>query len=562
MPENHALASQIALKLDGQKVDREVLEMVLEVSVDQHVHLPDMFVLQLNDPGLQILDSGPFDLTKEVDVTAENAEGEEKSLFKGELTALEPNFDQGMTATLTVRGYDKSHRLYRERKTQTFLNIKDSDIAERIANQGGLQTEIDETSAVYEHVFQHNQTDLEFLRARAARIGYQCFVSDEKLHFRKPVAGSAETELTWGDDLLSFSPRMTLAEQVDEVVVKGWDPENKEAITGQAQDGELYPDIQESKNGAAWAGSFGAGKEIIVDQPVISQAEADTLAQARLDELSGAFIEAEGVAFRRPEIRAGQIVKLNALGERLTGEYLVTAATHTFSPRGLETHFSVLGSRNGLLGEQLSARPVERPWPGLVPAVVTNTDDPNGWGRVKVKFPWLDEDAESHWARVIGAGAGPESGLYLVPEVDDEVIVAFEHGDFNRPYVLGGVWNGQHEVPPEAAGAASGEKPLVRTWHSRTGHRLTFFDDADDKAELVTAGGHAVVLDDAGQKVTITSAGGLSITLDDNGAKVVFDSGGDVEVTSSGNMKLQAGANLDLEAGGQVNVKGAVINLN
>jgi uncharacterized protein involved in type VI secretion and phage assembly len=174
----------------------------------------------------------------------------------------------------------------------------------------------------------------------------------------------------------------------------------------------------------------------------------------------------------------------------------------------------------------------------------------------------MTDDAESDWARVVGAGAGPEAGLFVMPEVGDEVVVAFEHGDFSRPFVLGGLWNGQHKPPPEAANAAGGEKPLVRTWHSRTGHLITMYDNADNKVEIMTAGGHKIVLDDAKTKIEITSKGGLTLILDDSSSKITFKGSGEVEVKSSGNMKLEAGGNLDLKASGQVNVKGAMINLN
>jgi len=301
---------------------------------------------------------------------------------------------------------------------------------------------------------------------------------------------------------------------------------------------------------------------VIVDYPVVSQAEADAIAAARLDELSGAFIEAEGEAFRRPEIRAGHFIELQGLGERLSGHYLVTSAQHTYSPEGLRTAFTVRGSRTGTLGEQLGGPPDVERFPGVVTAVVTNTDDPNDWGRVKLKFPWMTEDAESDWARVIGNGAGPEAGLYGIPDVGDEVLVAFNHGDFSQPYVLGGLWNGQHAIPPEAAGAGSGEKPLVRTWHSRSGHWLAMHDTADNKIEIVSAGGHKFNLDDANKAVTLETNGGLKITMEDNGSKITIESGNEIELKSSGNMKIDAGGNLDLKASGQVNVQGAIINLN
>ncbi len=549
------LASQVSIKLNGTEVERPVMTSLLAVLVDQHCHLPGFFSIRLHDRDLELLDNGPFDLAKEVEILAETDDGQKVTLIKGEITALEPNFGEGMIAELVVHGYDKSHRLFRETRSVAHLNKKDSDLAGAIAQAAGLQPEVDPTSTVYDHIFQHNQSDLVFLTERAWRVGYECFVADDKLYFRKPPSGGDSVTLTWGDDLLSFRPRLTLAEQVDEVVVKGWDVEGQKAIVGRAQQGGLYPKIQESKNGAQWAGSFGQGKLVIVDQPVVSQAEADGLAAARLDEISGAFIEAEGTALRRPDIMAGKSVTLEALGDRLSGTYLVTAATHLYTEEGLKTTFTVRGSRTGLLAERLGGTRAPDRWPGVVPAVVTNTDDPNNWGRVKVKFPWLTDDAESDWARVMGIGAGPEAGLYVMPDVGDEVLVAFGHGDFGQPFVLGGVWNGQHDLPPEGAGAAAGEKPLVRTWHSRGGHWLAMYDNADNKVEVVTAGGHKIVLDDANRKVSITSSGGLTVELDDSARKIKIESGGEVEIKASSNMKLEANGNLSLK-GAQLNLEG------
>jgi uncharacterized protein involved in type VI secretion and phage assembly len=355
---------------------------------------------------------------------------------------------------------------------------------------------------------------------------------------------------------------MTLAEQVDQVVVRGWDADSLEPIVGEAQNGNLYPEIGDSQDGAGWASTFGSGKKVIVDRPVLSQAEADALAAARLDELSGAFIDAEGSALRRPDIRAGGQVRLEGLGERLSGSYLVTSATHRYTSEGLKTEFNVRGIRTGLLSEQMDHSPPLDRWSGGVIGIVTNTDDPNDWGRVKIIFPWMSEDAESDWARVLGIGAGDEAGLFVIPEVGDEVLVIFGHGDFSQPFVLGGLWNGQNAPPPEGTSSGSGERPLVRTWHSRSGHWIGMYDNADNKVELVTAGGHQVTLDDANSKLSVISSGGLTIELDDNGNKVTIQSSNEIEIKANGNLTVEAGANLDLKAGGQVNVQGAVINLN
>jgi phage protein D len=562
MPQNPPLVSQISIKLDGVDVQHDLLTKLDSAVVDQHVYLPGMFTLTFFDPDLDLLDEGPFDLTKKVTIGAEDGQGNTSTLIDGEITALEPIFREGMNAELVVRGFDNSHRLFRESKSQAFLNKKDSDLASEIARSAGLGAEVEPTAIVYDHIFQDNQSDLNFLTQRAWRIGYECYVSEEKLYFRKPPESGASISLTWGQELLSFRPRMSLAEQVNEVVVRGWDVQKKDAIVGRAQSGKLYPKIKEPKDGAAWAETFGNGVAIVVNQPVISQAEADALATARLNELSGAFVEADGEAFRRPDIKAGRFLEIKGLGDRFSGKYLVTSVSHRYTAEGLHTTFTVRGARTGLLSDQIGNQaPLER-WPGAVTAIVTNTDDPKNWGRVKVKYPWMTQDAESDWARLIGPGGGPKAGLLAIPDVGDEVLVVFEHGDFNRPFVLGGLWNGKDAIPPKTDSAGTGEKPLIRTWCSYNGHRITVYDTQDNKIEVVTQNGHQVTLDDANKKISIVSGNGLKIVIDDNGNKVTLDSSGEVELKAGTNLKIQASGNIDIQANGQVNVKGATVNLN
>ena len=556
----YELASQIRITISGTEVDPEVMGHVLSVDVDQHVHLPDLFVIALHDPDFELIDGGPFDLTKEVEISAQTEDGTWVTLIKGEITALEPAFQEGMVAHLVVRGYDRSHRLYREQKSEAHLNKKDSDLAQEIAGNAGLQADVESTPTVYDHIYQHNQSDLAFLQERAQRIGYECFVEDGTLHFRKPRPQERGVTLTWGDDLLTFHPRMNLAEQVDEVVVRGWSVARKEPLVGRARQGGLYPQIEESKDGATWAQSFGSGRHAVLDQHVASQAEADTLAKARLDELSGTFVQAEGTALRRPDIRAGKTIELSALGDRFSGTYLVTHARHVYTAQGLKTTFAVHGTRTGQLIETLGLDAQPPRYAGAAIGIVTNTDDPSHWGRVKVKFPWMTEDAESEWARVMGPGAGPEAGLFFIPDVDDEVLVLFEQGDFRRPYVIGGLWNGQDAPPPEAPSSGQ-ERPLVRTWRSRTGHHITVYDNADNRIEIVTKAGHRLVLDDSSNTVTLKTDGGLVLTLSDNDGKITLE-GNEISIKASGNLKVESGANMDLQAGGQVNIQGALINLN
>lgn len=569
MPEQTVRASQATVKVGGSPLNNQLMSQVLEVVVDQSTNLPHMFMLRLHDNDVQFTDGRQFDVGNEVEIQAETESGADVTIFKGEITAVEPRFREGMDVELAVRGYDKSHRLYREVKSKSYLNVKDSDIASQIAGNCGLSAQVDTTSTVYDHVFQHNQTDMAFLTQRAWRIGYECFVDEGKLYFRKPPASGTTPKLNWGKDLISFMPVMSTAEQVDEVTVKGWDVTKKEAIVGKAQKGTLYAKNGLSSDGANQAATFGTGKKIIVDSPVVSQAEANTLAQARLNEISGAHIQASGSAFRRPDIKAGQFVELANLGKKFSGKYFVTGARHVFTADGLRTEFEVRGLRTGLLSEQLLHQaPMDR-WPGAVVGVVTDTGDPDALGRVKVKYPWMTDDAESYWARVISPGAGPEAGLFMVPEVGDEVMVIFEHGDFDRPYVLGGVWNGKDKLPPPGAGASQNEKPLVRTWYSRTGHHISVYDNADNKIEIVTKDGHTLLMSDKDKKIHLVTSGGQELLVDDNAKNVKVKTTGTVNIESTGAMTIKSSGNLtiegsmiDVKASGPLNLKGAIVNIN
>lgn len=561
MPDKMAVfTSQIYIKIEGTAVQADVMQNLASVVVDQHAHLPDMFTIHLYDPDLNFIDYGPFNLTSVVEIGSFLGNGQPIMMMQGEVTALEPNFTAGGTAELIVRGYDRSHRLYRHKRSEAYLNVRDSDLAQKFAQAAGLQAKVEATKIIYEHLYQHNQSDLVFLQERAARIGYECFVLEKTLYFRQtdPKQEPALT-LTWGENNLAVRPRMTLSEQVDEVLVQGWDSDLQRAIVGRANQGTLYPEIGESKNGTTWAKGFGRGNLVITDEVVQSQAEADELAKARMAELSGAFIEVEGTVFRRPDVKAGQVVLLDKLGNRFSGKYLITNATHVYTSKGgLETTFTVRGLRTGLISEQLGRGVPTAAGTGVVTAVVTNNQDPRQLGRVKVKFPWLTETAESGWTRLAGADRAAVS----IPAVGDEVLVAFEHGDFNRPYVIGMMWNAKHNLPLPFPKPQE-DRSQIRTWQSRAGHQLTMSDKLDQPGIALTSkNGHKVNINDQQNKMEITTSSGVSITLDDTSKQITIQSTGSIQLTTTGNMELKAGQTVSIQAGGQVNIKATAINLN
>ncbi len=195
---------------------------------------------------------------------------------------------------------------------------------------------------------------------------------------------------------------------------------------------------------------------------------------------------------------------------------------------------------------------------GVALAEVSDLDDPQGLGRVKLKFPWLSSQADSAWARVATAWAGGNRGTYLLPEVGDEALVAFRHGSLQHPYILGFLWSDTAR-PPERSPQAD-----KRELRSRSGHTISFTDRAaHESLTIESRGGHTIVLDDsdAQPRISITDSGGLlSVVLDVHTGKItISNSVGSIDVSASSGVVTVAGANIAIDAKGTLELKGGSV---
>ncbi|MEB3356342.1 MAG: VgrG-related protein [Synechococcales bacterium] len=547
------------IEIDGDRNPPKVMDDLLQVIVEESLHLPAMFTLVLRNDYQPVTPNEKvwkhqnlLKMGKTVKIglvpgtSSDESSGqssgdrsnsnrtEETYLIEGEITAIETHFSDRTQAPIIIRGYDVSHRLQRGRFNRSFQNMTDTDIVKKVIDEVGIKAgEIDESGIPHDYVFQENQTNMAFLRDRAARLGYELFVQDGALNFRAPKS-SDTLKLKWLKDISNFRVRVTSAEQVKEVEVRGWDYSSKRPFVSTVQSEHL---ITETDNGQGKDSSSAFDKKpdnpkmLLVDRPVFQSKEADVMAQALYDELSGQYVHADAKGEGNPEIRPGRVVELEDMGPH-SGKYYVTETRHSFTERVYTTEFSVRGLRCGDLLSTLS--PKTRPQPGqtLLVGIVTDNEDPEGWGRVKVKFPTLTEDHNSHWARVVSIGAGSERGFDCLPEIDDEVLVGFEHGDIHRPYIFGGVWNGEDTPPNKVDDNVQGSKVRLRTFQTRVGHKIQFIEDGGVLVE--TNGGHKIYLEDSSNSISIKSTGDLKIDA----------------------------KNIDITASATMNLKGAMININ
>lgn len=587
------------LTIEGQDAPKKLMDDLLQIVVEESLHLPGMFTLVIqNDyfPGrrdekpwrykdlLQIGKSVEIGFAASTTDAQDFSEKKEGLLIKGEITAIETHFSERSQAPIIVRGYDTMHRLHRGQYNRSFQNVTDKDIVKKIAEEVGIKLgKLDDSGEPHDYVFQSNQTNMEFLRERANRIGFELFNQDGKLHFRKPNPGD-ELNLKWLKDVSSFWVRMTSAEQVKEVEVRGWDYAEKRAIvsTKQSQSASVITNTKNGKGSETstkFSGKPPTPKRIVVDQPVFKPKQADQIAQAMCDELGGQFICADANAEGNPKIRPGRVIKLEELGT-YSGKYYVTETRHVYQERVYRTEFCVRGLRGGDLLTTLAPKSTVQPGQTLLVGIVTDNNDSKGWGRVKVKFPTLTEDHNSNWARVVSIGAGKDRGFDCLPEINDEVLVAFEHGDIHRPYIIGNVWNGKDAPPEPVTHDVQNGTVRLRTFKTRIGHVLQFIEEdahgTKAGVDITTAGGHKVHLTDSetAQEITITTSGGHQVHLKDTpqpsiaiqtiaGQSMTFnDTGLQVTIQTEGVVNIQAAGEVGIETGGAVNVEaGGAINL-
>jgi hypothetical protein len=366
-----------------------------------------------------------------------------------------------------------------------------------------------------------------------------------------------------GKSLIEFHVRISGAEQVSEIEVRGWNPDVKQPVVATAPAGTVAAEIDSAKP-ADLAKEVGSEKFVLVDRQVRNDAEAGRLAKSTAERIGSGFAEAEGIAEGNPELRAGVPVSIAGLGG-FPGRYVLSHTRHVFNKVGYRTHFSITGRQersllgivsnvrsagNGSSGAARSTRMF-----GLVRAIVTANDDPDKEGRVRLGLPWMDADYQSPWASVAHLGAGPGSGALFLPEVGDEVLVGFEHGDFRFPVVVGGLYNGL-DKPFVTDGLTNNGNVTRRSIVSRTGHRL-YFADPTRPPEKDPTRHHTMDEADESGIALVTGDGDVQVVLKQVDRQLLLKCAGDVMIEAGGELKLSSKGAMSLESQAKLTLKGS-----
>ncbi|MFE1943142.1 phage baseplate assembly protein V [Streptomyces massasporeus] len=533
-------APRFDIRVAGLTMAAELAAHAVSLTVETSLDLAGTFSFVLRNPDNRLLDSALLDPGKTVEIRLGYG-NDLKPAFLGEIAAVEPSFPQSGAPTVQVSGYDKSYRMrHAEQEPTEYTFMNDSMVAAQIAVENGLIPVVDPTPGLKEKIIQVGG-DMAFLKERAQRYHFDVYVEWDRLHFQFPRPQTAAHVLEWGRNLSSFSPRISAQGAAGLQAVRGYNQELAQTIHGLALAADLDPEQLTERLGSSAADlvltlTRKGIRRHVLENPL----DAKILAESLLTELLEGMYEGTGSCIGIPELTAGKFIEMRGVGKRFSGTYRLRKVTHRIDDGGYTTEFSISqrghSSLLGLLRKQIVHQPPPdrvEPFYGVVLAVVEDNHEVMAVppkvpiGRVKVSFPGLSDRFTSGWAPCARPMAGKDMGFYWLPEVGDQVLVAFEHGDLGKPYVIGGLWNAD-QPPPETNTDGANSTRVIK---SRAGHTITFDDDKTGGELVIKDGGRGsmITLNATDGSLSISAAGDLTITA--GGSITLAAAGGATTVT-------------------------------
>lgn len=551
-------APRFDIRIAGVFLAADISGQVLSVTYDNDLDVASMFRIVMYNADNSLLDSALFDLGKTVEIHMGYGQNLVPMIL-GEVTAIEPDFSDG-PPTVTITGYDKSYRMrHNQPEPQQYRYVNDSVIAMQIAIENGLIPIVDLSPILHlEKPILQSESDMAFLKERARANFFDVYVWWNNLYFQFPRPQMQAYVLEWGQNLSSFSPRISSSGLAGLQVIRGYSEELAQTIVAFALSSNFNPeDLLEKLGSAGLDLLVSLGRRASHTETFESPVDAFVIAKSLLQDILDGLYEGSGSCIGIPNLQAGQYVEIRGVGKRFSGTYRLRKVVHTIDHNGYRTTFQVTQRSNAnLLGllrksiKDLPAPDTQEKYYGVMVAKVSSNvevmDVPPALplGRVKVTFPSLSDDMQSGWARCVMPMAGSGKGVYFLPEVGDEVLVAFEGGNLSKPVVLGSMWNAQ-QLPPANNTDMLNNIRMIKT---RSGHTLTFDDTV------------------LAPKVVIKSSGGHSVTLDDNPVApqiVIQDKGQSTIIlnSSDGSVAIVAKSNLTLKASGNINLTANAVNV-
>lgn len=426
------------------------------------------------------------------------------------MTAAEHCYGPARSHEIRVRAYDLLHQLRKRQSVRARVQVNTRDLAQELVTDLGLTVQAAESGPLWPRLIQHRQSDLELLQEIAARCGLYLTVRGNVLHLLTLQGIGEPLPLALGETLLEARIELNADAICHSVSATGWDTSRVETHAGQVSQARVGRTIATRITPASVGAS---GKPMLVNEGTLSDDHATGLAQAELDQRVAREVTLWGMTEGDPRLRPGTAVVVTGVDDALAGRYVLSTVIHT------------IDARHGFVSELSSAPPapaVRARGSIATPGVVTQIDDPEELGRVRVSLSTYD-NVETDWMGVLSAGAGVGKGLMALPDIGDHVLVLLAHEDPAQGIVLGGLYGAKQ--PPDA-GIDGG---AVRRY------------------TLLTPGGQRIRLDDGLHTIRLENSAGSFYEISPE--KVHVHAATDLEIEAPGQRVVIRGKNIDFERG-------------
>jgi len=460
-------------------------------------------------------------------------------------------------------------------KSKYFTDTKDSEVIEELIDSYGLEKEVETTTVSHKQLVQYNATDWDYILCRCDVNGLLCIPDDGKIKIGKPdFAAESSLTIQYGATVHDLDAEIDARLQFKSVKGTMWD------YSGQ----ELLSDVEAADPGVPDAGNLSAdtlagvinenefrlyhsGK---IEEPELQALVDAKMMKHRLAKIRGR-VRIDGTA----QVKPGQIIQLNGVGERFEGKLFVTGVRQEVEKGDWQTVIQ-FGINPEWFAETYTVK--QPPAAAMLPAisglqigVVTQLqDDPDGEDRIKVRIPVIHNEEEGIWCRVSSLDAGDNRGMFFRPELTDEVIVGFINNDPRHAIVLG-MLNSSAKPAPLPASDDNHEKGYV----SRSEMKMIFNDDKKS-IQIETPGGNKMLITEEDKKIHIEDQNGNKFTMDQDGIKIesikdiVMKAQGNIQAEAMSNVsikgsaqaKVEGSAGAELSSGGSTAVKGATVMIN
>ena len=483
------------LSLDGEPfLSRNSYEVILEQKTNAH----DTFSIIVPDDALDtyegfVMENSKKLLGKKISLSYWQY-GSENQVFSGIVTGLKNRKESGY-GKLVITGHSPSILLENGRADRSFEQLSLSQIVKEIGvnypQEGKIHAEEQELNVrrVLPYTVQSQESDFGFIQRLATRYGEYFYYNGKELIFGNKA--EAVLELSEGRELIELEFELGLRAQGFSGLV--YDAEKGESIQHNAQEVQT-----EWKENALQAVAVQASKQLFGNAPksVFSGSEkSQELEEMLLKEKENreSLIWVRGRS-RDSRLKNGSRAKLTDINGRAMETYRIVEIRHYYN--GDEYYNEFVGVSDVLHPpyQNSGAFPKSHEQMGRV---VENAD-PLELGRVRVQMVWQEAGSEkTPWIRLLQPHSGSGKGFYFVPEIGEEVLVGFQGGNAEKPYVIGAQYNGK-----EKSGYADKENS-IKAVHTRSGHKLVF---TEDESILITdKSGNEILLDTKGSNITITA---------------------------------------------------------